>query len=62
MSIKLRPHTSCRRGKRVRIVLFSGDVIIGKFNESSDKYVFLEDDVRILKKDIKAFGIYKQKS
>lgn len=61
MSRILSPHTSVRKGKRVRIVLRDGTEIIEKFEESTDRYVFLQNGQKIAKADIRSFGIFRSK-
>jgi len=56
-----KPHTSARQGKRVRIVLDSGEEIIGKFQESRERYVYV-DDRKIEVKHIRSFGLYRPHS
>jgi hypothetical protein len=54
-------HTSCKRGKRVRVTLYSSDeIIISKFIETTSTHVILEDR-KIAKQDLRTFGIYKEK-
>jgi hypothetical protein len=55
-----RPHTSATKGKRVRIVLYDGTVIIEKFSESTKKHVFLDNGEKLLKSNIKEFGIWRE--
>lgn len=50
------PHTSCMRGKRVRIVLRDGTVLRGKFLERTHLHVVLEG-FRVRAREIKAFSI-----
>lgn len=52
-------HTGTFRGKRVRVKLKDGTVIIAKFHDRNDRYVFLEGYRRISKSDIDSFGNYK---
>ena len=52
------PHTGCWPGKRVRVVLKSGRVIISRFKERTKTHVILEEG-RYHKADIRAFAIYK---
>lgn len=54
------PHTRCTKGKRVRIVLHSGEEIIGKFFERTGKFVVLEGNVRIAGRNIRSFGLYRE--
>lgn len=55
------PHTSCRKGTTVRIVLRTGEVIIDKFIDRTGKFVILEKYGRIKPSEIKSFGIRKLK-
>lgn len=57
--MKLLGHSSCRRGKRVRVVLKDGTVIIDKFVDSTDRYVLLEQHGRVRKAAMKSFTILK---
>lgn len=52
-------HTGTRRGKKVRVVLRDGTVIIDHFIERNDKYIFLRQRGRIIKQNIKSFSDYK---
>jgi hypothetical protein len=52
------PHTSCRKGLRVRVVLRDGTVIVDRFVERTGQYVVLENH-RLRGRAIKTFGIYK---
>lgn len=54
-----RPHTSCRRGKRVRVKLYDGTVIIDHFVDDTDRWIVLRERGKVMKRDIDAFGIYK---
>ena len=54
------PHTSCQRGKRVKIVLKNGDEFIAKFSESKGRYVYLDGgNKRVQRGQIKKFTILK---
>lgn len=53
------PHTACRRGKRVRVVLLDGEVFIDKFRENTGKFVHFESHPKVIKGQIKAFTIVK---
>lgn len=60
------PHTATRRGKRVRVQLHDGRVILAKFLDRNNRTVFLTsesdgDTIRISKKDIKAMSDYKER-
>lgn len=52
------PHTCCKRGNRVRIVLRDGRHVYGRFRERTPKWVVL-DTGRISPGDIRAFTIVK---
>lgn len=52
------PHTATHRGKRVRVVLRSGEEIRGKFEGRTDRWIMI-DGRKILKRDIRSFGIDK---
>ena len=54
-----KPHTSCMRGKRVRVKLHSGEVIIDKFREGRDRFIILEERGKILVADIDSFGPWR---
>lgn len=53
------PHTSCRRGKRVRVVTQSGQVIIDKFVERTGKGIILRKTGFLRGRDIKAFSLFR---
>lgn len=53
-------HSSVYKGKRVRIKLRDGRVIIGRFVERRAPYVFL-DCAKVHLRDVDSFGIYKAK-
>lgn len=53
-------HTSCKKGKYVRIKLVNGGVIIDKFVETKSGVIYLEKCGRLLKEEIKSFSIYKR--
>ena len=52
------PHTSCKRGKRVLVIIKDGRRIIKKFIERTGNYVLLEDE-KLWAGDIRAFAIYR---
>lgn len=52
------PHSSCRRGKKVRLILRDGTVIVSKFVENKGHDVVLESGVYGMG-EIRAFSIYK---
>lgn len=53
-------HYSCRKGKRVRVQLTNGEVIIDKFKGKGSNHVKLENR-KILNKNIVSFVIYKRR-
>lgn len=53
------PHTSCYRGKRVRVVLRSGEVFVDRFHERTGHFIVFKDRGRIPRGDIAAFSIFK---
>lgn len=55
------PHTSCRKGKRIRCVLKNGTVFIDKFVDKKANYVIFETEGKIEIGNIKNFSIYKGK-
>lgn len=58
-------HSSTNRGKRVRVVTRKGDVIRGKFFDSSHKEVWLdapEGRIKISKGNIASFQIDKDRT
>lgn len=54
------PHTSCYRGKRVRLILRDGRRLEGRFRERTDRWVLLEGHGRVPKERIRAFIILKK--
>lgn len=56
------PHTACRKGKKVKIILRDGAQIIDHFEERTDRWVVLRKEGRIMKADIRAFMIFKGES
>ena len=54
-----KPHTSCRRGKRVRIKLRTGEVIVDVFLEGHDRFIVLKDRGKVMVHQIDSFGIYR---
>ena len=58
--MKLAPHTSVRKGKRVIIILDNKKKIIDKFVEKKSSYIVTEEYGKIARKDIKSMSIYKQ--
>lgn len=52
------PHTSCRRGKRVRVKLADGTKFIDKFKEKVGKHVYF-DHHEVLMGEIRSFTIVK---
>ena len=55
-------HTACKQGKRVRVLLQNGKLVIDKFKERKPPYIWLENYGKIHIGDIKTFGIYKTKN
>ncbi len=53
------PHTACRKGKRVQIILRDGRRIIDHFEGRTDRWVILREIGRVMKADIRAFMIFK---
>lgn len=53
------PHTSCRKGTKVLIILKDGRWLIEKFVERKAKGVVLEKSGLIKVGDIRAFTVYK---
>jgi dephospho-CoA kinase len=53
------PHTSCRKGKRVRIILRDGTQVITKFIETVGHEIRTEDG-KFNAGEIRAFSIYKK--
>jgi hypothetical protein len=54
------PHLSCKRGKRVRILLRGGEEIIAKFEDRTARYVVLEGGRKIACAQILSFGLYRE--
>lgn len=54
-------HTSCRTGKRVKIVLRNNETFIAKFKEEKSKQILFLDHIAIDKKEIRFFFILKHK-
>lgn len=54
------PHTSCYRGKKVKVVLKNGQEIIDHFRERTDRWIVLRRSGRVMKSDVKAFFIIKK--
>jgi hypothetical protein len=52
------PHMSCRKGKRVRVALHSGEVFVDKFVERRDRRIIFEGRT-VDSADVKSFGLYK---
>lgn len=53
------PHTSCRKGKRVRVVMKDGTIFIDKFVEQTGKFNIFEGH-KVRTGEIRAFSIYKK--
>jgi len=54
-------HHGFKQGKRVLIILNTGEHVIGKFKESSSNYIKLEDK-KIKWSDIRSSTIYKDRA
>lgn len=52
-------HTSCARGRRVRVKLRNGLVFVDKFHDRTKSYVFFQNRGRVSKADIVSFSFYK---
>jgi len=52
------PHTAVKKGKRVKVILKSGEVFVDKFIDRKSRYVAFETR-KVLKGDIKSFAIFK---
>ena len=52
------PHTAVKKGKRVKVVLKSGEEFVDKFVDRKSRYVTFENR-KVLKGDIKSFAIFK---
>jgi hypothetical protein len=53
------PHTCCRRGKRVHVVLKDGTEFIAKFIERTGRFCLFEGGRRIARGEITVFTIVK---
>ncbi len=53
------PHTPTHRGKRVRVVLKNGQVLVDRFQGRTDRWVELQSNGRIEKRWIQSFTIVK---
>ena len=53
------PHTAAKKGKRVKVILKSGEEFVDKFIDRKSRYVTFEKR-RVLKGDIKSFSIFKK--
>lgn len=56
---RLLGHTSCYRGKKVRVKLRSGEVFLDRFKDRTDRCVIFFGAGKIKKSDIETFGIYR---
>lgn len=52
-------HTGCHRGKKVRVKLRDGRIIIDKFYERTKNAIILKDAGKIRKDQLLSFSIYK---
>jgi hypothetical protein len=57
--MKSSPHTSCKKGKKVVVILRSGFRILDKFVEKRSKGVILKKRGFVPTKNIRAFSIYR---
>jgi len=53
------PHTATQRGKRVKVKLRDGTIILDRFIDRTKNAIILKDYGKLLKKNIKSFSIYK---
>lgn len=53
------PHTAVKKGKRVKVVLKSGETFIDKFMDRKARYVIFENH-KVEKGNIKSFSIFKK--
>lgn len=53
------PHTATKKGKRVHVILKSGEKLIDHFEGRTDRHVFLRARGRIAKSEIRAFSDYR---
>lgn len=54
-----KPHTSCKKGKRVIVTLTNGTRILDKFVEKKSKGIILEENGFVNGQKIRAFSIYR---
>jgi hypothetical protein len=52
-------HTHFTRGKRIRITLHDGTILVDKFTEQQSKYLITEHH-KIPKKSLKSVNIFKE--
>jgi len=52
-------HSQFKRGTKIYIVTKDNEVIIGKFKESTANYIFLMDNTRVKKGDIRLSSAHK---
>ena len=53
-------HHCCRKGQKVLIKLYDGEVIVDKFKEKSRRYCIL-DNHEYKWADVKVFAVYKER-
>lgn len=55
------PHTSTWKGKRVRVVLKGGEVLVGKFVSKQSKYIVIDcgEMTKIRKNELVSFAHYR---
>lgn len=53
------PHTSCPRGKHVRVLLASGELLFDRFVERTPRFVVLECAGRVPAGSVRSFSIVR---
>ena len=53
------PHSACRKGKRVKVVLRDGTALIDHFEDRTDRWIVLRKHGRVMKSDLRAFIVLK---
>lgn len=56
------PHSSCPRGKRVRVVLKSGEIFVARFLEKTQKQIVIFDTRQVKVGDMKSFTIVRARA
>lgn len=54
-------HTACYPGKKVKVVLRDGTVLIDKFVDRKSKWIVLKNYGKVYKEEIKVFSIFNIK-